>query len=141
MSDLAVQQAKFREKRRDQLARQKERYDAVQSLQLVSEEISAKARASGVADLPPTDPLKVKQAALLAAMPGLNEAAKNAEQAVRSLFNELYAELDLPKLLAQLPGDAPFLLFPVRLETRFCRTLHFAKPVSKDWFLDFSILN
>ena len=138
---LADQQAKFREKRRDQIARQKERYDAVQSLQLAAEEISAKARASGVVDLPPSDPLKVKQAALLAAMPGLNEAAKNADQAVRTLFDELYAEQDLPQLLPQLPGDAPFLLFPVRLETRFCRTRHFAKPVNKDWLLDFSILN
>ena len=40
-----------------------------------------------------------------------------------------------------MKGDAPFLLFPVRLETRFCRTRHFVRPVSKDWFLDFSNVN
>ena len=141
MIDLAVQQAKFREKRRDQLTRQKEFYNAGQAFQLVLDEISAKLRATGVADLPASDPLKVKQAALAAAMPGLQEAAKNAEQAVRGLFDELYAETDFQKLLAELKGDAPFLLFPVRVETRFCRTRHFARPVSKDWFLDFSNVN
>ena len=141
MIDLAVQQAKFREKRRDQLARQKELYNAGQAFQLVLDEINAKLRATGAADLPASDPLKVKQAALAAAMPGLQEAAKNAEQAVRGLFDELYAETDFQKLLAELKGDTPFLLFPVRLETRFCRTRHFARPVSKDWFLDFSNVN
>ena len=114
MIDLAAQQAKFREKRRDQLARQKEFYNAGQAFQLVLDEINAKLRATGVADLPASDPLKVKQAALAAAMPGLQEAAKNAEQAVRGLFDELYAETDFQKLLAELKGDAPFLLFPVR---------------------------
>src|SRR5262245_56709294 len=120
MSDLPTQQAKFREKRRDQLARRKELYDAVQSLRLVSDDISSKARASGVADLPPSDPLKIKQATLAAAMPGLQEAAKNADQAVRVSFDELYSDPDFTKLIGQLPGETPFLLFPVRLETRFC---------------------
>ena len=141
MSDLTLQQAKFREKRRDQMAREKERYDTEQSFQLVLDEISAKLRASGQADLPLSDPLKVKQAALSAAIPSLQETAKNSEQAVRGLFDELYAEQDLPTLLAELPGDTPFLLFPVRLETRFCRTRHFAKPVRTDYLLDFSNVN
>ena len=141
MPNVAVQQAKFREKRRDQFARRKELYNAEQSFQLVLEEINAKLRATGAADLPASDPLKIKQAALAAAMPGLRDAAAKAEQAVRDLFDELYAEPDFQKLVAELKGETPFLLFPVRLETRFCRTRHFAKPVSKDWLLDFSNLS
>ena len=130
MPNVAAQQAKFREKRRDQLARRKELYDAEQAFQLVLEEISAKLRATGAADLPASDPLKIKQVALAAAMPGLRDAAAKAEQAVRGLFDELYAEPDFQKLVAEMKGETPFLLFPVRLETRFCRTRHFAKPVS-----------
>src|SRR5262249_26861811 len=105
------------------------------------EGIAAKLRASGKTQLPPADPLKVKQTTLAAALPGLQQAAQNADQAVRGLLDELYAEPEFQKLLTALPGDTPFLLFPVRLETRFCRTRHFAKPLSQDWFLDFSNLN
>ena len=141
MIDLAAQQAKFREKRREQLARRKEQYDAGQSFQLVLDEINARLRATGTTDLPASDPLKVRQGSLAAATPGLQAAARNAEQAVQGLLQELYAEPDFQKLLTDLPGDTPFLLFPVRLETRFCRTRHFVKPVSKEWFLDFSNLN
>ena len=57
------------------------------------------------------------------------------------LFDELYAEPDFQKLLTELPGDTPFLLFPVRLETRFCRTRHFVRPAAKEWFSIFPTLN
>ncbi|MGD9726183.1 MAG: hypothetical protein AB7G68_14895 [Nitrospiraceae bacterium] len=141
MADLLAQQAKFREKRREQSMRRKDLYDARQSLQLVRDEIGVKLRATGATTLPASDPLSIKQAELVAAMPALQQAVTNAEQAVRGLFDELYTDRDFQTLLADVPGDAPFLLLPVRLETRFCRTRYFAKPVSKDWLLDFSQVN
>jgi hypothetical protein len=141
MSDLAVHQADLREKRREQLVRRQQLYDAQQALQLVSEEIAAKALNQGTGDLPPMDPLKVKQSTLTASLPGLQDAVKNADQAVAASFDQLYTDLDFQQRLTELPGDTPFLLFPVRLETRFCRTRHFVRPAAKEWLIDYSALN
>ena len=138
MVDLAVQQGRFLDKRRAQLELQRRRYDAAQSLQLVTDEINAKLLSSGVTDLPASDPLKLKQAELAAALPALQSAAENADSGIRTLLEELHAEGKIEELIQQLPGDIPFLLFPVRLETRFCQVRHVAKPVSKNFLLDFS---
>ena len=138
MIDLAVQQGRFLDKRRAQLAAQRRRYDAVQSLQLATDEINAKLLSSGLTDLPASDPLKIKQAELAAALPAIQSAAENADSGIRSLLAELHAEGKIEELIAQLPGDIPILLFPVRLETRFCQIRHVAKPAGKNFLLDFS---
>src|SRR6185295_10919554 len=141
MIDLKSQQARFLKARSEQLARETELYNAAQSLQLVADEIAAQLQVTGRQELPATDPLKIKEATIAAAIPNLQKEVELAGREVERLFEELYAQPDLPPLLSQLPGDIPFLLFPVRMETRFCRTRHFAKPVEKEWLLDFKNSN
>ena len=138
MVDLAAQQEKFLQQRTTQRDLQKQRHNLVQSLQLVSEELQAKLASTGASDLSPSDPLKVRQAQLAAQLPGVESAAAGADAGVQTLLQELYAQQSAEELVTQLPGNIPFLLLPVRLETRFCRIRHVSKPANRQFLIDCS---
>lgn len=137
MINLAVQQEKLSQKRKGLRTFQSERNNLAQSLQLIAEELSAKIQSSAT-DVPSSDPLRIKQAELSGRLQVLQNDTANSDAAVRTLQEELYAQQGVEELVAQLPGEIPFLLLPVRLETRFCRVRHVAKPANRQFLIDIS---
>ncbi len=135
MVNLAHEQNELFARRNSRRAARQRHYDAVQSLQLISDELKAR-RQSGATDFPAT--LSARFTALTDQLPDLQVAAANANDEVRTLVEDLYAQQSTEELIAQLPGHTPFLLLPVRLETRFCRVRHFAKPANRQFLIDCS---
>lgn len=136
MVNLAHEQHKIFNKRNSQRAAQKRHYEAVQSLQLISDELRARMQSSGGTDFPSS--LRAEHAALSAQLPALQSASASTSEEVRTLLEKLYAEQNAEQLIEQLPGKIPFLLLPVRLETRFCRVRHVVRPANRQFLLDCS---